>query len=368
MTARKLGQSWWVDFRSERVRYRKRSPVNSRAGARAFEVTLRQRLARGESVNRASTTPPSLAEFAAQWFEEYVKPNNRYGERKNKQYVLASLIAFFGKIPVSKITSHHIEQYKALKVNEGLSNKTIRNHLTILRKCLTTAYDWLELKGSPPSVKWPKCVPPRTDYLSSEECALLLSRARGPAYELILSALRTGMRQGELRGLQWDSIDWENRLIVVRHSRCDYTKTLNAPKSNRERHIPLDSEVHALLLRRARDKGYVFTHAKGQPFDRSRLHQVLRDVCDEAGLRKIGWHTLRHTFASHLVMRGVPLPAVQQLLGHTTIVMTMRYAHVAPSVLREAIEVLDPKMPSSRFGQPVGKQWGEAARLQPESL
>jgi integrase len=302
-----------------------------------------------------------LPEFAAQWFEEYVKPNNRYAERKNKQYVLASLVAFFGKIPVSQITSHHIEQYKAAKVKEGLSNKTIRNHLTILRKCLTTAYEWLELKGSPPSIKWPKCAPPRTDYLSSDECALLLSHARGAGYELILSALRTGMRQGELRGLQWDSIDWENRLIVVRHSRCDYTKTLNAPKSNRERHIPLDSEVHALLLGRKRDKGYVFTHAKGQPFDRSRLHQLLRDVCDAAGLRKIGWHTLRHTFASHLVMKGVPLPAVQQLLGHTTIVMTMRYAHVAPSVLREAIEVLDPKMPKSHFGQPVGKQWAEAA-------
>jgi site-specific recombinase XerD len=76
-------------------------------------------------------------------------------------------------------------------------------------------------------------------------------------------------------------------------------------------------------------------------------------ACKKAGLRMIGWHVLRHTFASHLAMRGVPLKAVQELLGHATIEMTMRYAHLAPTVKREAVAQLD--LPASEgFGQLMG--------------
>ena len=64
-------------------------------------------------------------------------------------------------------------------------------------------------------------------------------------------------------------------------------------------------------------------------------------ACRRAGLRQIGWHVLRHTFASHLVMKGAPLKAVQELLGHATIEMTMRYAHLSPSVRRDAVKLLD---------------------------
>src|SRR5262249_19823275 len=154
--------------------------------------------------------------------------------------------------------------------------------------------------------------------------------------EMILTGLRTGMRQGELKGLQWSSIDWQNRSVVVRHSRCDYRKTLDSPKSNRERHIPLDDSVYEMLNGRRQQSGYVFTDTSAEAFEKQRLIRRLTEVCRKAGLRRITWHVLRHTFASHLAMRGVPLHIVQTLLGHSNIAMTMRYAHVAPSALRPA--------------------------------
>jgi integrase len=176
---------------------------------------------------------------------------------------------------------------------------------------------------------------------------------------VILTALRTGMRHGELAGLQWPSIDWQNRTITVRHSRCARTGKLESPKSNRERHIPMDIDVYETLFKRKQSTGFVFLDS-GRSFAPKRLLGEFQEVRYKAGLRHLGWHTLRHTFASHLAMRGAPLHVVQKLLGHSTIATTMRYAHVAPSALRTAIEMLNPKQAfNAEFGQPAGNQWIE---------
>jgi integrase len=135
------------------------------------------------------------------------------------------------------------------------------------------------------------------------------------------------------------------------------------PKSNRERHIPLDTDVYAMLYRRKGATGYVFLARDAQPFNNYRLNYAIRNLCRRAGLRIIGWHTLRHTFASHLAMRGVPMPAIKELLGHSSITTTMRYAHVAPSTLRSAIEMLNPRtMIDANFGQPGVNHWQEAQK------
>jgi len=364
MAVRKIKNTWWVDFMFNYMRHRKRSPENSRTGALAYEATLRQKIARGEPIDKVAhetQQEQTFEQFARKWFEDYVVPNNKYSEQRTKKYLLnAFLVPFFGKMQIAQITAHDIERYKAHENRHGVTSKTLKNRLTVLSKCLTTAYEWLELGTNPPKIKWPKCAPSRTDYLSPEECELLLSHADGVAYEMIFTALRTGMRQGELKGLQWSSIDWQNQSLAVRHSRCDYRKALGSPKSNRERHIPLDVDVYEMLHNRKKNTGYVFIDTDKEPFDDKRLNRRLSAICKKAGLRKVTWHILRHTFASHLAMKGVPLTTVQMLLGHSNITTTMRYAHVAPSTLRTAIEMLNPKsFANANFGQPVVNQWHE---------
>lgn len=365
MAVRLIRNSWWVDLRHEHIRYRKRSPENSRAGALAYEATLRQRLARGDSIGRRQQPSERFAEFAAKWFEEYVVPNNKPSEQRTKKYALSgSLVPFFGKLALAEIGVRDVERYKVALLREGVAAKTVNNRLTILRKCLHTAYEWLGLTGAPPKIAWLKCPPAHTDYLTPDESNALLRHSEGVIGEMILAALRTGMRQGELKGLQWSSIDWLNGTVAVRHSYSDYTKSLGSPKGNRERHIPLDIDLLEVLRARKQASGYVFLDELGRPYDHYRLSAALAAVCRRTGLRKIGWHALRHTFASHLAMNGTPLNVVQVLLGHVSIATTMRYAHVAPSALRKAIELANPRTAEPvNGGQPAGNRWQASQRI-----
>ncbi|MGD0328457.1 MAG: site-specific integrase [Minisyncoccia bacterium] len=363
MTARKIGKkSWWVDLRFNHLRYRKRSPDNTQAGARAYEAVLRQKLARGESIDdamRIMSQDQTFEHFAQRWFDEYVMPNSKPATQYSRKGILfPSLVPFFGKMQINQIKVSDVERYKARLLKRGLARKTINGHLVVFHHCVSTAYKWLQLEGVPPEIKWLKCPPSKTDYLSFEESEFLLSHSDGVVREIILTALRTGMRLGELIGLQWSSIDWPSKLIIVRHSWSHYAKALGSPKSNRERHIDMTNDLYETLLKRKKDTGFVFLDSDGEHFNQHRLNRRLTNVCEKAGLRHIGWHVLRHTFASHLVMRGAPVPAVQKLLGHSNIDMTMRYAHLDQSTLRTAIDLLNPMLalPAS-FGQPVGNRW-----------
>lgn len=232
------------DLRVDHTRYRKRSPENSKAGAQAYEATVRQRLARGVPIDgtQRPIPVPLFRDFVWTWFNDYVLTNNKFAEQRAKRSVLNNhLIPFFGRSPVGSITTHQVEQFKARQVRSGASPSALRNRLTILSKCLNCAHEWLDLATQPPRIRLPKVPPPRTDYLSGDECEALLAAAEGVIYEMILTTLRTGMRQGEIKGLQWPSIDWQNRSLIVQHSQCDVRKILDTPKNGRARHIPLEA-------------------------------------------------------------------------------------------------------------------------------
>jgi integrase len=212
-----------------------------------------------------------------------------------------------------------------------------------------TANDWSVLKAEPPKIKKLKCPPATTDYLLPEESELLLSKADGILYEMLLTTLRTGIRQSELKGLQWEAINWKTRTLTVTHSWNEDIKMLEAPKSNRTRVIPLDNEVYEILFKRKEKAGFVFLNPDGEPFRGKPLNHRLAVLCEEVGLRIVTWHKLRHTFATHLTTAGAAPYTVQRLLGHSSIVTTMRYAQVPDSSMREAVDLLG----SKNFGQPA---------------
>lgn len=204
----------------------------------------------------------------------------------------------------------------------------------MLRKALVVAVDWEHI-DSVPRIKQLKTETPGFRWLDFDEAEALLETA-DDWHCMILTALRTGMRFGELRGLHWHDVDLRRGHLTVQHNLV--RGRMGPPKGRRSRTLPLAADVLAALKshrRVTRLRGdLVFSADDGSPLGEWLCQRRLQRACRLANLEPIGWHVLRHTFASHLAMRGVPLNTVRELMGHKSIAMTLRYAHLGTSPLR----------------------------------
>jgi integrase len=341
MSVRKLRNAWWVDFQFDGIRYRKRSPENSKPGAEATEARMRQRLARGENILVKPVATPTLAEFSNEWLTTYVDTHDKPSvQRGHRSVFRVHLIPFFGHHRIDAIKSFDIERFQARKLKDGLSAKTVNNAVAVLMKCLRTAMDW-ERIVTVPRAKPLKTITPRFDFLTPAESDRLIEAAACEPHwhSMILVALETGLRLGELRALGWEDVDLERRRLTVRYSITD--GIVGTPKSGKIRHVPLSEEVCMTLSRFRKESGGVWRGRGDGDHTNKVVYAALNRITKRAGLRHIGWHVLRHTFASQLASAGIPIIAIKELLGHSDINMTMRYAHLAPSTLHRAVSVFD---------------------------
>ena len=211
------------------------------------------------------------------------------------------------------------------------SDATINRHFAFLRHVLMLAVKDSKLTRNPvsglkffPEVK-------RTRFLSDDELAPLRGVMQQGDWKLVAFAIETGLRRGEQFRLRWDQVDLANGVL-----------TLPLPKGGKTRHVPLSEEAKTILrsfdsfLRSA----WVFPGLKDvtQPMDsRAFLRRSFEPGLRQAGIVGVCWHSLRHTAASRRVMAGVDLVSVKEILGHRDIQTTLRYAHLAPGHLRDAV-------------------------------
>jgi integrase len=344
-------EAWVVDVQvtfpdgSRSTQIRRASPINTRRGAEAYERELRQSLLDG-TFGKEKTQVPTLSEFEAR-FLTYSETNNKPSAVYAKRWVLKiHLVPAFGTTRLDRIGPAEIEAYKAEKLKEAQSKKSINNHLTVLRKLLNLAVEWGVL-GHAPKVKAFKVPPQDYEFLSLEETPRLLVAVDHNWRCMVVVALRTGLRLGELLALKWHDIDLKAGRIIVRRSLWQDQE--GSPKSGRNRLVDLSDEALAALKAHQHLRGpYVFCHEDGGRLAHSEVKEIVPRACKRAGLAKrLTWHDLRHSFASHLVMRGATLKAVQELLGHATIDMTMRYSHLSPDVRRQTVKLLDQPVPEA---------------------
>jgi len=352
MTVIKRDGRWTVDFWYEGKRYRKKSPIDTQRGAREYERLLLQRVMQGEPLtpqtakSEESATAPMCRSFLREWLETYAKTNNKPSEIKSKELIIrCHLSPFFGKRRVSEIGVRELERFKSAQLSKGLSPKTINNQLSVLRRALRSAQEWGVIEVVP-TIKWMKAPRADFDFLDFEEAERVFDATVPEFRPMVATALKAGLRLGELLALRHTDVDLVNGQIFVKRS--VWKRTFGTPKNGLSRRVPIPPSLTRILREHRHLRGeLVFCQEDGGLLTRDMIKRVLPRACRRAGLdRTIQWHVLRHTFASHLVMRGEPLKVVQELLGHANMEATMIYAHLSESRLRDAVAKLDEPAPS----------------------
>ncbi len=257
-----------------------------------------------------------------------------------KAMILPILLEHFGPKKLKDITYLDLELYRQER-RGGLSARgtprspaRVNRELAVLKHLLNKAVAWGLLSANPfkagesLALKEPQG---RLRYLTHEEIPRLLAACPAHLAPLVKLALHTGLRRTELFTLRWEQI-----VNGVLYLDGDVTK------NSEPRAVPLNAEALAALEAQRRrgqlTSVYVFPSPSGGPY--KDIKDPFKGALRRAGIKNFRFHDLRHTFASHLAMAGVPLQTIAQLLGHKSLTMTLRYAHLSPGHLQEAVEKL----------------------------
>jgi integrase len=338
--------SWWVG--STRVKRRlglKRTPGNADGLTRTqAERELRRR------VDATAVVAQGQRRTIGEAGEAYIAHLENVMERKRttiadyRGYLRRHLAPFFGDRPIDRMDAAKVEAYLHAKRRDGLSPKTVQNHLNFLHGIFAFAIRRAWATTNPVAlVERPRAhrsAHRRIRFLQPEELEAVLRAVpadalgalEGPLY---LTAAMTGLRQGELLALRWSDVDWAASRVRVAES---FTRAaFDSPKSHRGRSVPMADRLAGELERHFQrsywrgDQHLVFAHpATGHVLDASKLRKRFRAALARAGVRDITFHELRHTFGTQMAAAGAPLRAIQEWMGHADASTTEIYAHYAP--------------------------------------
>jgi integrase len=323
------GNNWYIDYYVKGRRKRKKIGPSKKLALQVLK-DVQIKIAKGEYLGIYEEKKIPFNEYAKEYLD-YSKANKAWSTyHRHDRFNIARLVSFFKDKYLFEITPQMIEKYKAERL-VGVSPATVNRELANLKNMYTKAIEWGYVKSNPvKKVKFLKEPPGRLRYLKAEEVDALLKACADHLHPIVVAALNTGMRRSELFNLKWAEVDLNNRKITV----------VNA-KNNESRVIPINQTLYKELIAVSnKSKGeYVFSDRKGSPF--RDIKKSFSTALKRAKIEDFRFHDLRHTFGSHLVMQGVDLRTVQQVLGHKDIKMTMRYSHLSPEYVHDAMERLD---------------------------
>ncbi len=227
---------------------------------------------------------------------------------------------------------------------KGRSPKTINGVMGLLQGILNDAISWQYLHRNPLTSLAPLKQDSSVDtyWTASEIDQFLRATIREVRYPLWVTALNTGMRRGELAGLKWDRVSFQRQQIEVTRSASRYGLR-DRTKGGRKRIVPMNNAVNATLwpLWQSQKSEFVFCEDGGSAVDANHIYRDFHIAQRKAGFQcLIRFHDLRHTFASHFMMNGGNIYDLQKILGHSTVAMTDRYAHLSPTHLGKSIQIV----------------------------
>ena len=228
----------------------------------------------------------------------------------------------------------------------------MNNVLTVLNTLLKTAVEWRVIDAMPCAVRPLKTSMPSVDFYDFDEFERLVTAARAidsTVYVIVLLGGEAGLRAGEMRALVWTDVDLVKGQLRI--ERSEWQGHISTTKGGRLRYVPLTNRLSQALRehRHLRDQR-VLVRADGGPMTVSALREGVARAARRVNLRGTGPHMLRHTFCSHLAMRGAPPRAIQELAGHRDLGTTQRYMHLSPAAAESAIRLLDQRKTNNGFG------------------
>jgi len=321
--------NWWIDTYIKGKRIRRKIGPDKRT-AELVEKDLKVKAAKGEYLGIVEERKIRFEDFAKEfleWSEANKAPRTYDADRR---LVERFLLRLWGGKYLANIRAKDVETFKTLRLGT-LKPRSVNRELGTLRSMFTRAVAWQYIKDHPmKSVKELKYQKRTPAFLTLEQVDKLLEACEHPLLRLfVLLAAYTGMRRSEIEDLKWSDVDFGRKEIRVQED----------TKNNEYRVIPIGGLVEE-ALRRAYSpfQEYVLSQENGRPY--RNISKRFREVIKAVDVPTIRIHDLRHTFASNLVMGGIPLNVVQELLGHRDIKTTMIYAHLAPNAKRAAIDFL----------------------------
>ncbi|MDP6924067.1 MAG: site-specific integrase, partial [Candidatus Scalindua sp.] len=302
--------------------------------------------------NEAIEGKTPIKEIKNYTFRELANEYHKFAQRqksylKSKVYLINQLTQIFGNLPLKRFTPMLLEQYQTDKLQKGSKPSTVNRLLATISHMFTKAVEWEMLSEDIlKKIRNVKFLPEnnkRLRYLSNEECCDLIDACLPHLKPVVIMAINTGMRKEEILSLEWKKhIDLKNGFIL-----------LDVTKNGERREIPINQTLRDCLqsIVIKMNSPFVFNDSNGQRF--GDVKKSFKSACQKAGISDFRFHDLRHTFASHLVMAGVDLVTVKNLLGHKSLSMTLRYAHLAPSHTVKAVEALDTRLSEKQSIQKV---------------
>lgn len=318
---------WWIEYHHQGRRHREK--VGTKSQARLVYGKRKAELREGRFFPPQRRVRPVTVEDV---IESYLEVSRGNRSRKTDLYHAELMVGAFGDRHVEELRAGDVEHWLAAR-SVATSPSTANRSVQFLRRTIRRAVrDGLVAADPTAGVKLLREPPGRVRYLTSEEETRLRAEMPPDPWLLVEFAIHTGLRRAEQFGLRWENVDFRSGNLTIPRS-----------KSGQARHVKMNSRVRAILreLPSRLKSEWVFPSLTGSPMDANNfVSRHFRPAIERARIRDFHWHDCRHTFASRLVMAGKSLVAVHQLLGHSSIKMTMIYAHLAPEHLEDAVEVL----------------------------
>ncbi|MBN2001387.1 site-specific integrase, partial [candidate division KSB1 bacterium] len=315
-------------FMMDRIRYRGVGGATKTQALRTQEK-IRNRVICGEYDLVQAAGRKKIEDFS----EVYLSRRRHLKSRKRDELSVRILLRYFKGRSLGSILPANIEDYIAKRRENGVANGTINRELACLKRMYNLAIRWKEANKNPVNeVDFLKEPPGRTRFLTPEEAGRLLECCNESLRPIVFTALNTGMRRMEILSLTWDNVHIDSVI--------DPYIEIPISKNYKKRFVPLSTDMIELLEKlRNRHQTFVFIGMRGRPV--KTVRKPFETALRKAGIINFRFHDLRHTFASHFIMHGGDPLTLKEILGHSSLKMVERYAHLAVAHKRKQINNLN---------------------------